>query len=362
MAQDLTFGIFDWIDGDPAQAGERYEQRLRMVELADRAGYYAYHLAEHHGTPLSLAPSPNLFLAAAAARTGRLRLGPLVSIVPLYHPLRLIEEIGMLDQLSRGRLELGIGRGVSPFELGMFGVDSIQTRSMLDEALQILRMGLAGVTIEFEGRHYQIHGARSSVHPVQRPYPPVWYPTAHAESIGWAARQRLNFLDAFVSSFASSGEGEPSLVARYEQEYASQQSPANPINAHVAEPRRGFIRHIVIADTLSEAEAIARPAYERYVEHFNQLWLERGGFAPLRMDYREFTARGYLLAGDSVSIGQHLAAALRREGGNYVVGVFAFGDLATTHVLRSMERFAREVMPHLVAFGRPDRSNDVRHS
>jgi alkanesulfonate monooxygenase SsuD/methylene tetrahydromethanopterin reductase-like flavin-dependent oxidoreductase (luciferase family) len=190
------------------------------------------------------------------------------------------------------------------------------------------------------------------VPPVQRPYPPVWYPTAHAENIAWAARHRLNFLDAFVSSFASSGEGEPSLVARYEQEYASRHSPVNPINAHVAEPRRGFIRHIVIADTVSEAEAIARPAYERYVEHFNQLWLERGGFAPLRMDYREFTARGYLLAGNPVSIGQDLAAVLGRVGGNYIVGVFAFGDLATTHVLRSMERFAHEVIPHVVALPR----------
>jgi alkanesulfonate monooxygenase SsuD/methylene tetrahydromethanopterin reductase-like flavin-dependent oxidoreductase (luciferase family) len=98
----LKFGIFDWLDGDPACAAERYDQRLRMVELADWLGFYAYHLAEHHGTPLGLAPSPNLLLAAAAAATHRLRLGPMVSVLPLYQPLRLIEELGMLDQLAIG--------------------------------------------------------------------------------------------------------------------------------------------------------------------------------------------------------------------------------------------------------------------
>jgi alkanesulfonate monooxygenase SsuD/methylene tetrahydromethanopterin reductase-like flavin-dependent oxidoreductase (luciferase family) len=73
---ELAFGIFDWLDGDPSQSAELYEQRLEMLRCADRAGFYAYHLAEHHGTPLGLAPSPNVFLAAAADRTRRLRLGP----------------------------------------------------------------------------------------------------------------------------------------------------------------------------------------------------------------------------------------------------------------------------------------------
>jgi hypothetical protein len=98
----VRFGIFDWMDDSGAGLAEMYEQRLKLVELADRGDFYAYHQAEHHGTPLGLAPSPNVFLAAAAARTRRLRLGTLVNVVPLYDPVRLVEEICMLDHLSRG--------------------------------------------------------------------------------------------------------------------------------------------------------------------------------------------------------------------------------------------------------------------
>ncbi|HEY8693824.1 MAG TPA: LLM class flavin-dependent oxidoreductase, partial [Chloroflexota bacterium] len=110
----LRFGLFDWLDRGQADIAALYDQRLRLLEYADKAGYAIYHLAEHHGTPLGMAPSPNLFLATAAQRTRHIRLGPLVYIVPLYNPMRLAEEICMLDQLSGGRLELGVGRGSSP--------------------------------------------------------------------------------------------------------------------------------------------------------------------------------------------------------------------------------------------------------
>src|SRR5262249_40292779 len=96
--------------------GQLYADRLELIEAYDRSGIYGYHLAEHHSTPLGCAASPGLFLAAMTQRTKTLRFGPLVYLLPFYHPLRLIEEICMLDQMGGGRLELGIGRGVSPFE------------------------------------------------------------------------------------------------------------------------------------------------------------------------------------------------------------------------------------------------------
>src|SRR5437773_7022533 len=120
----LSFGIFDWIDRNQSLSlAELYEQRFQMLECAEEGGFWCYHVAEHHGTPLGMAPSPNLFLAAAAQRTRRIRLGPLVQLLPLYNPMRSIEEICMLDHLTRGRLELGVGRGVSIGEMAMYGVD-----------------------------------------------------------------------------------------------------------------------------------------------------------------------------------------------------------------------------------------------
>lgn len=122
----MKFGIFDHMDDSGAPLGEQYESRLQLIEAYDRGGFYAYHLAEHHGTPLGCAPSPSVFLAAVAERTKKLRFGPLVYLLPLYPPLRLIEEICMLDQMSGGRFELGVGRGVSPIEVGFYGVDPVK--------------------------------------------------------------------------------------------------------------------------------------------------------------------------------------------------------------------------------------------
>src|SRR5580658_11043780 len=107
----MHFGVFDHLDRDGSLLAVYYENRLKLIEAYDRLGFYAYHLAEHHATPLGMAPSPNVFLAALAQRTRRLRFGPMVFVLPLYHPLRLLEEICMLDQLSGGRLELSFGRG-----------------------------------------------------------------------------------------------------------------------------------------------------------------------------------------------------------------------------------------------------------
>ena len=107
----LEFGIFDHVDRHDGPLSDFYEDRLKLIEAYDRAGIYGYHCAEHHSTPLGMAPSPSVYLAAIAQRTRRLNFGPLVYTLALYHPLRLAEEICMLDQMSRGRFLLGIGVG-----------------------------------------------------------------------------------------------------------------------------------------------------------------------------------------------------------------------------------------------------------
>src|SRR5919206_1183770 len=169
---DIHFGIFDWLDESGRGIGTTYEERLRMLELADRSGFYGYHLAEHHATELSTVPSPNLFLAAAAQRTRRLRLGPLSVILPLYNPLRLLEEICMLDQLSQGRLEVGIGRGSSPYEGLRFGVKRDESRAMFDEALDVLVQGLSTGKITHHGKYFQYDQVVTFLRPAQQPYPP----------------------------------------------------------------------------------------------------------------------------------------------------------------------------------------------
>src|SRR3989442_9453684 len=126
VAMRVECGIFDHVDGGEGSLAALYDSRLRLVEAADTAGFRTYHVAEHHATSLGMAPSPGIFLAALAQRTRRIRFGPLVYILPLYPPLRLIEEICMLDQLSGGRFGLGVGRGFSPYEIAYNNVDFLQ--------------------------------------------------------------------------------------------------------------------------------------------------------------------------------------------------------------------------------------------
>lgn len=119
----LSFGIFDHLDSNGAPLGSFFDGRLKLVELIEKCGFQAYHLAEHHSTPLGMAASPSVFLSAAIQRTTKIKLGPLVYVLPLYHPLRLYEEICMLDHLSQGRLSVGVGRGGALLEHQRYGID-----------------------------------------------------------------------------------------------------------------------------------------------------------------------------------------------------------------------------------------------
>ena len=114
----MKIGLFDHVEQGERPLAQLFEERLKFAEAAAAAGVYCLHIAEHHATPLNMVPVPGVYLSALARATKRMRLGPLVYLLPLYSPLRLVEEICMLDHLSHGRLEVGVGRGVSPYELG----------------------------------------------------------------------------------------------------------------------------------------------------------------------------------------------------------------------------------------------------
>jgi alkanesulfonate monooxygenase SsuD/methylene tetrahydromethanopterin reductase-like flavin-dependent oxidoreductase (luciferase family) len=344
----LTFGIFDWID-DGGDRAIDYLGRLRLLEYADTAGFWGYHLAEHHGSPLGGAPSPNVFLGAVAARTRQLRLGPLVSLLPLYNPLRLLEEICMLDQLSQGRLELGVGRGVSPVELALFGVDAAESRAMFEEALQVILTGLTTGRLDFEGTYYRYHDVPVALRPRQQPYPPLWYPASNPDSVPWIGQHGFNTLSAWISEalFRSQGTTTSEQLARYAQELAQHRADGGRLNGHVPRPRYGIVRHVYVAETDQRARDEARPAHDRFFAHFNQLWLERLGREVYPANFDAFVDAGFLLVGAPGTVAERVAHELEAAGGglNYFVSVFAFGGLQPERYLRSIDLFAREVMP-----------------
>jgi alkanesulfonate monooxygenase SsuD/methylene tetrahydromethanopterin reductase-like flavin-dependent oxidoreductase (luciferase family) len=333
----LAFGVFDHLDHSGAPLRDFYENRLKLVELYDQLGFYCYHVAEHHSTPLGMAPSPSVFLSAVAQRTKRLNFGPLVYTLPLYHPIRVIEEICMLDQMSGGRFQFGVGKGISPIESGYYGVDGEKSARMFVEAFEVLMRGLQTRRLTHEGEFYRFKDVPLEVEPLQKPHPPLWYGASTPESVERPARHGMNVV---ANSSAETARG---LVERYWQVFQQ---------GSVKEPKVGFNRHIVIADTDDAAMAIAKRAYRRWHASFMKLWLDHGT-KPIGLSYpAEFDGEGHngrAIAGSPQTVLRALQAQIDESGVNYIVCRLAFGDLTFDESRRSAELFAEHIMPRLRA-------------
>jgi alkanesulfonate monooxygenase SsuD/methylene tetrahydromethanopterin reductase-like flavin-dependent oxidoreductase (luciferase family) len=331
----MKFGIFDHMDDAGVPHGELFAGRLRLAEAYDRSGFHGYHLAEHHGTPIGCAASPGIFLAALAQRTEKLRFGPLVYLLPFYHPLRLIEEICMLDQMSGGRLELGIGRGVSPFETANYALDFSQTGAMYHEAFQVLLKGLAADELTFEGKFYRFDKVPMVLKPVQRPHPPLWYGVSIPDNADWPAQNDVN-----IVSLAP-----PVAVRPIFERYLATRRKLGKATATFY----GVGRHVVVADTDAQALAIARRAYPRWRANF--LWLfARHGAAPrvaahYPATFDELAGLQTGVAGSPQTVRDFIAAEIDATGPNYFAPWLAFGDMTLDEALHSVDLFAREVMP-----------------
>ena len=333
----MKFGVFDHLDQSGLPFGQLYENRLRLIEAYDRAGIHAYHLAEHHSTPLGVAASPGIFLSAVAQRTKRLRFGPLVYLLPFYHPIRLIEEVCMLDQMSAGRLQLGVGRGVSPFETAFYGIDFAQSQHMYHEAFALLMKGLTVDELTFEGKYYRFQNVPMILKPVQKPHPPLWYGIGVPESADWPAANNVNIVIIGLQPTARA------IVERYLAERSRLGKPKASV------PLMGVSKHVVVAETDAEALRMARRAYPIWLESFRWLF-KRHGTEPrivniLPPTFDELMALGNGVAGSPKTVRDFIAAEQEATGINYFVSWLAFGDLSIEESLASLDLFTRAVMP-----------------
>src|SRR3984885_15330843 len=341
-ACSMQFGVFDHMDRGPVSLDRFYADRLRLVEAYDRAGFYGYHVAEHHATPLGVAPSPGVWLAAVAERTKRLRFGPLVYLLPLYHPLKLLEEICMLDQMSGGRFLLGVGRGISPIELRYYGLDPDQTPAMYAEALDVILRGMTNPVLNFEGKYYQYRDVAMEMTPFQTPHPPLWYGLGRVEAVPWAAANRVNIVGNLP------GAGMRKLTDRYRAEWdALGNDPADL-------PLMGVGRHVVVAQTEHEALEIARRGYDKWRASFMKLWIAHGSMptahAIFPERYEDAEAQGRAVAGTPDKVRDFLQQTIDDAGLNYLLCRFAFGDITGEEALNSIDLFTRHVMPDIVAY------------
>ncbi len=334
----MKFGVFDHMDRAGDDLGRQFEDRLKLIALYEKSGFHAYHIAEHHATPLGMAPSPSVFLAAVAERTKTLRFGPLVYTVNLYHPLRLIDEICMLDQLSGGRLELGVGRGISPYEVGYYGVDPATGPERFAETLDVVLKGLTHKVLNHQGKYFTFKDVPMEMQPVQKPHPPLWYGANSLESADRLAKQGCNTVVGMKA------EGVGLFAGRYRAAWQALGRPADEM------PMIGLSRHVLVGDSDREARSAAKRAFALWYDALIHLWRAHGVGLPRQLipeKFEDALAQGYIIAGSAATVRDRMKRDNDIAGINYCLCRMAFGDLSVEESTRSVDLFAREVMPAL---------------
>lgn len=334
---------FGWWDHFEQQRGislaQQYDERLELLRLADAAGFYGYHVAEHHFTPLDMAPSPLMFLTAAARETTTIRLGTLVLVLPLYNPARLVQELCMVDHLSHGRLMPGVGRGVRDVEHEWFGHQQEESRARFAETLTVLRHALASDRLDFKGRFYSYDDVPTNFTTHQKPIR-FWY----AGNIRSALDGAMNVI----------GVGRREDYDTYAETWAERRAAGDAVYQGEA-PIAGSTRRMIIAETDAEARAIAERAWPAYQANFHATSLRIDGRpGPVARteseDNRATPAeRGGVVFGSPARAAEILLTYLDRLGPNhtYFAPAFQWGDITHDEARRSMELYVSEVMPAL---------------
>ncbi|HEX3970143.1 MAG TPA: LLM class flavin-dependent oxidoreductase [Stellaceae bacterium] len=339
----MQFGIFDHVDRNDRPLAQQLDERIRYIALAEELGFYCYHVAEHHASPINMVPVPGLFLAAAARATKRIRLGPLVYLLTLYSPLRLIEEVALLDHLSHGRFEFGVGRGVSPFELNYHNVSYDDSRAIFQEALAAVLEGLTHERLNHEGRYFTYKDVPMELRPLQFPHPPVWYAASNADSSRWAGERGYHFatLGSVKTALAN--------ITAFKEGLAKVKTISNPKPEFPGGAAIGVHRQLFVADT--DEEAVRRGAIFREQHHKSLTKLRREnkeypGFTRSTPDtFEDAIKQRNIIYGSSKTVREELARQIDELGINYFIGSFMFGNMQPEDAARSLRLFASEVMP-----------------
>lgn len=336
----FEFGVFDSFDLGGTGPGQVMAERLDFAVAAERLGFDRYHIAEHHATPLSVCPSPNLFLSALTQRTTRIRIGALVYVLPAYDPFRLAEEVAVLDQFSGGRLDFGVGSGVSPYELAVLGVRAEDAKAIYAESLRAITGALATGRMVHDGTLLRSYDAELSVLPVQRPYPPIWYPSSNTRSAEWAGANAVNFIGRWNDgTFAAA-------VESYRTAWEAGRGDGSRLNAHVEDPRVGLAATVVVADTDARAEETYLRASEVFGSRLLKLWHDNDDHKVDKMADAGLALRtGAACVGSPETVRDMVAAQVEASGVNYFEAQLLFGDMTLAEGLRSLRSFAEVVMP-----------------
>ncbi|MDE1820327.1 MAG: LLM class flavin-dependent oxidoreductase [Euryarchaeota archaeon] len=326
----MRFSVFSVLDDDPelrtGHRADRYEEALGQVRGADRDGFETFWVAEHHFHHGGVLPAPPVWLAAAARETRRVRLGVMVAVLPLHQPRELAEQYALVDRLSGGRLEIGVGAGYIPQELEGFGLSPGQRRDRFDAALPEFVAALRG-----EPLAVSVHPGATvtlNVRPVQQPHPPLWMAAQRREALPFVSKRGLPVALIPYASVAGLDE-----LARNIREYRAQ-LPNGGAAGRVAAAFHVFV---------GSRTAGARAALQRYLDSRiatgSSNYEARISEAPDMATVDGLDRRGLVLIGEGSQLVPKVAA-IEKAGVTDLLGIFDFGGLPPSVVAGSMRRFS----------------------
>ena len=333
-----TMGIRN-LPSRPRPLQDLYKDFLEEAALAERLGFDGVWASEHHFSEDAWNPSPFTFLAAVAARTERVRIGTYVLLLPLHNPVRVAEDAAVLDNLSRGRVDLPVGVGSAAAEFRSFGIPVGERLGRTFEALRIIERCFAGERFTHKGKYYEFADVQMTTTPVQKPGPPIWVASMGDQSVAWTARRGYHLA-------AGAGRGHAryeELLRQFGHDRSTRQVASIPLRVHLAGTRE---------EAWDEAEAGLHQVLHFYCTRVNpQAATSAAGVLdalPPVGAFRHVPGIGHngtpFLVGTCEEVAEALAAYRDRQLTHLSLN-FHHPGMATEAVRRSMDLFARELMP-----------------
>jgi alkanesulfonate monooxygenase SsuD/methylene tetrahydromethanopterin reductase-like flavin-dependent oxidoreductase (luciferase family) len=350
----LRFGAYDYVTWAKGKsAAEVYAGELDLLAKAEQLGFEHYFLPEHHFLDFCLLPDQAIFMAAAAVRTKRIGLVPFGFLINYRHPVRTAETVAMLDNLSNGRMHFGISRGSVEWEYQQFGAiwKDPERRQVFEESFEVTLEALKHDSLSYHGRHFNYDGLTVLPRPVQKPYPPVWFPGPQSEtSIKWAASHGMHTAAQYVSN-----ETAKKFFDAYKAAWVPSEITQYPILA--------LQRHVIVGEDLAATRKEAINPLHGFWTHIfsyrhyagletNLEWyresIEGAGKHAEQKPWEDFDfmdEHNIVIVGDPNTVAKKIAKTVQETGINYFTGLFHFGSLSIERAGESMELFTKKVIP-----------------
>ena len=338
----MQFGAFLLMSSPSARSSEElYRRGTEVAQAADDLGFHNIWLAEHHFSTYGYLSRPLIYALHLAHKTRRIRVGTAVIVAPLHHPLVIAEEIATVDLLTGGRLDVGLGRGYQRYEFERLGQDLRESRERWEEAVDILLLAFSGKPFHYQGKHFRIPETQTFPQPVQRPHPPIWVTAQSPESIEATVRRGFNLI--------SGGFGVPiERLREFRKIYDAAVASRRPAHrARVSTQRAVYV-------TMDDADARAAAEQARWLMRVtlslrgNYERVEGGRAVPVPFEGEPSTddmLNQLLVFGTPDTCIRQIERFRDAMGIDHFNCNFALGDLEQGRILRSMELFAKEVMP-----------------